>query len=348
MRKFLLIMVLFVLPACTQPAKDPLPSWNEGTTKSAIIDYVNKVIDEKSKSFIHPDDRIATFDNDGTLWSEVPDAEVAFTEIRLRKILEKKPSLKRREPYKSLIAKQGSRTPHLSQKEVLDIVAMTHSGMSEDDFTHEARGFFMFTQHPKYGVPYQNLTFKPMTELVGYLQSNGFKVYICSGGDLSFMRAIVPEVYGVPPENIIGTFFIDDATDKKGKMVFMRTDKIENLNDREHKAINIYRHIGRRPVFSAGNVRNGGDIAHLRYSSEGTLPSLQLLINHDDADREAAYGEKDNASLKAAQKYNWHVVSIKNDWKTVFPVVNGRSLGKISQSEEKLQNETKSSQELSR
>ncbi|WP_413288192.1 HAD family hydrolase [Bdellovibrio sp. HCB337] len=330
MRILLLMLLLGVLVACERAPVDPLPSWNDGATKAAIIQFVAKVTDEKSDSFIAPEDRIATFDNDGTLWSEVPDAEVAFTEIRLRRILEKRPTLKKREPYKSLLAKSGSRTPHLSQKEVLDILALTHSGMSEDDFANEARGFFMFTQHPKYDVPYQNLTFKPMTELLSYLQSKDFKVYICSGGDLSFLRAIAPELYGVPPENIMGAFFVDTAGEKKGKMIFMRTEKIAGLNDREEKAINIYRHIGRRPIFAAGNIRNGGDIAHLRYSSEGTLPSLQILVNHDDPDREAAYGEKNNESLNAAKKYNWHVVSIKNDWKTVFPIVNGRGLGKMS------------------
>lgn len=311
----LILIILFTLPVF---AADPLPSWNDGEVKKSILQFVSDVTSRESPRFVSPDDRIATFDNDGTLWSEVPTVEVEFTKLRLREVLEKNPKLKKQEPYKSLLARGKAAVPSLTQKQILDIMARTHSGMTEAEFSRQVKDFFSTTKHPKLQVPYTETTYKPMLELLSFLKSNGFKIFICSGGDTAFMRVVANDIYNIPSENVIGSFFVDKTIEQDGKLVVMRTPTLAMINDGPNKPVGIMRQIGKRPIFSAGNERTGGDIAHLRFSSEGSLPSLQLMINHDDADREAAYAEKDRASLLAAAKYHWQVVSIKKDWKQIF------------------------------
>jgi len=310
---------------------DPLPSWNEGATKSAILDFVKNATHEGSKGFIQLEDRIATFDNDGTLWSEVPTVEVAFINSQLKKTLATNTALRNKRPFNIVMKEGEAALTKLTMSDIITLMTTALAGMSEDEFAAQSKSFLETAQHPKYRVPYQNLTFKPMTELVTYLQENGFQVYVCSGGDKAFMRVIAPQIYGIAPENVIGAYFADKTVEKNGKLIVMRTPKLITTNDKDEKPANIVQFIGRRPVFAAGNVRNGGDIEHLRYSSEGPLPSLQLLVNHDDADREAAYAEPKGESLAAAKKFNWHVVSVKNDWKQVFQNLTQDGLSKVSQ-----------------
>jgi hypothetical protein len=315
----LTIYLLCLLMASTTWAKeDPLPSWHEGPTKQSILKFVSDVTTEKGSGFVKPEDRIATFDNDGTLWSEVPTVEVEFAKVRLAEVLQKDPSLKQIEPYKSLLAKGKAAVPLLTQKQILDILARTLSGMTEADFAKESREFYTKARHPKLNLPYSQTGYQPMIELMAYLRENNFKVFISSGGDTSFMRVVATEMYNVPSENIIGSYFTDKAVEQDGKLVIQRTSQLGMMNDKEGKPVGILRHIGKRPIFSAGNVRSGGDVEHLRYSSEGPGVTLQIMNNHDDAEREAAYEEKDGKSLAAAKKYGWKVISIKNDWKDVF------------------------------
>lgn len=312
---FLLIGFSVSVPAA---AADPLPSWNQGESKSAILKFVSDITSKSGTHFVKPEDRIATFDNDGTLWSEVPTVEVEFTKLRLREVLDKNPRLKKQEPYKTLLARGKEAVPFLTQKQILDIMARTHSGMTETEFREQVKDFFANTTHPKFQVPYTQTTYKPMLELISYLKDNGFQVFICSGGDTSFMRVVATDIYGIPSENVIGSYFVDKTIEQDGKLVIMRTSTLAMVNDGPNKPVGIMRQIGKRPIFSAGNERSGGDIAHLRFSSEGRNESLQLMINHDDPVREFAYQEKDRTSLLAAAKYHWQTVSIKNDWKQVF------------------------------
>lgn len=334
MKNAKIIFILFVsISFCSCTGKkitDPLPSWNDGSTKKAIIEFVENATTEGHKNFIQQEDRIATFDNDGTLWSEVPIAEVSFINNQLKQALARNPALMRKEPFRTITRDGEKALAKLKMKDIITIMTTALSGTTEEEFASQARTFLQTAQHPKYRVPYQNLTYKPMMELVSYLQHEGFKVYICSGGDVAFMRVIAPEIYNIPVENVIGSYFVDKTVERAGKLVIMRTAKLITTNDQAEKPVNILQRIGRRPVFAAGNVRNGGDIEHLRYSSEGTLPSLQLMINHDDADREAAYAEPNNASLIAAKKFNWHVVSIKSDWKQIFNNLDTTGLTKLS------------------
>ncbi|MNJ96863.1 haloacid dehalogenase-like hydrolase [compost metagenome] len=317
MRYFVGLLILF-FTVFAGAASDPLPSWKEGDVKQSILKFVSDVTTAGGPRFVKVADRIATFDNDGTLWSEVPTVEVEFTKMRLKEVLDTNPALKNREPYKSLLAKGKAAIPMLTQEQILDIMSTTHSGMTEEEFARETTEFFAKARHPKLKVPYTQTTYKPMLELMSYLRNNDFKVFISSGGDLSFMRVVANNIYGVPPENTIGSFFKDKTIERNGKLEIERTAQLEMINDKEGKPVGIVRHIGKRPIFSAGNVRSGGDVEHLRYSSEGKGPSLQLMINHDDAVREAAYQEKDNRSLNAAKKYKWKVVSMKNDWREIY------------------------------
>jgi phosphoserine phosphatase len=311
-------IILSLLISQTLIAKaDVLPTWKDGENKQAIIKFVEKVIDKKSPEYVKPEDRIATFDNDGTLWSEVPTVEVEFTKMRLKEMIQKDPKLAQKEPYKSLVMHKKS-PPKLNQKEMMEVFATTHAGMNENEFAQSVKGFFQQAKHPKLNVPYTQTAYKPMLELISYLKENEFSVFICSGGDTSFMRVVATEIYGIPSQNIIGTSLKDKTVEKDGKLSVIRTDKLDLLNDKEGKPVGINRQIGKRPIFAAGNVRSGGDIDHLRYSKEGALPSLQLMINHDDAKRESAYNEKDNQSLNMAKKYGWKIISIKDDWGDVF------------------------------
>lgn len=300
-------------------AADPLSSWNDGELKKEIISFVSEVTQEKGPKFVKPEDRIATFDNDGTLWCEVPTVELEFTKLRMQAVLKKNPALKAQEPYRSLLKEGRAAVAHLTQKQILDIMARTHSGMSEEVFAQEVQEFFQTAKHPKFQVPYTQTVYQPMLELLAYLRANDFKVFISSGGDISFMRTVATEIYGIPSQNIIGSFFVDKVQENNGKLEIMRTGTLGMMNDAGNKPVGIVRHIGRRPILSVGNERSGGDIEHLRYSREGKGPNLQIMVNHDDAEREAAYQEKDNASLNAAKKYGFKVLSIKKDWKQVFP-----------------------------
>lgn len=317
MRGIAFVIIVFCALTCWG-ASDPLPSWNDSKVKEAIVKFVTDVTTKGNSHYVEPENRIATFDNDGTLWCEVPTVEVEFAKRRLHEVLEHEPTLKNKEPYYSLLTKGKAAIPTLSQKEILEIVAKALAGMSEETFEKEAKDFFATAKHPKMQVPYSQTAYQPMLELLAYLKDSGFKNFISSGGDIAFMRIVTEDMYGIPPERIIGSFFVDKTMDKNGKLEIFRTSTLGLMNDKDNKPVGIVRHIGRRPIFSAGNVRNGGDIAHLRYSSEGSGETLQLMINHDDADREAAYQEKDNASLNAAKKFGWQVVSMKKDWKQIF------------------------------
>lgn len=297
---------------------EPLPSWNEGPAKKAIIAFVKKVTTEGGPDFVPVEDRIATFDNDGTLWCEFPLAEAQFALARLRAMAEKDPSLRERQPYKAALEGDVEYISAAGARAVLELITATHTNESESEYENGARAFLGTAKHPRFGAPYTHLTYRPMIELLDYLRANGFKTFICTGGEIDFVRTFSRQIYGIPTEQVIGSHFEKEWIERDGKRVIWRKPKLLLLNDKDLKPVGISMHIGKRPIFVAGNVRSVGDIGQLRYSQETTGPSFQLLINHDDAEREYAYREKDNASLNAARKNGWTVVSMKDDWKTVF------------------------------
>ncbi|WP_254511463.1 HAD family hydrolase [Anatilimnocola floriformis] len=314
--------IVVVATAANSPAHaaDPLPSWNDGPTKQAMVAFVEKVTKEGSPGFVPVAERIATFDNDGTLWCEHPVVQLVFAIDQLKVLVDKQPQLREKPAVAAALTGNMAYFEKEGEHAIAEIVFLTHAGMTVDKFHELAVKFFNTAKHPKYGVLLKEATYLPMRELLAYLQANGFKTYICSGGGIEFMRAVSEEIYGIPPEQVIGSAGVLEFQDKDAKAVLLKTPKLLTYNDKQDKPAGIELHIGRVPIFAAGNVRTGGDIAMLRYSQSSKHPSLQLLVDHDDGDREFAYAEKDGASLKAAKEHGWTVVNIKDDWKEIFSV----------------------------
>lgn len=298
---------------------DPLPSWNEGRTKTAIREFVGRVTREGGSDFVAPEDRVATFDNDGTLWVEKPlPNELYFCLSRIRSLAAQKPEMREQQPFKAALEGDAAYFHEAGAKAVVELLAASHTGMTQEEFAGEARSFMETQRHPKLGVPYGEVTYRPMRELLAYLRANGFRTWLCSGGTQDFMRVFSRQLYDIPPEQVIGSEFRLKSELREGRLALLRLPEVDLLNDKEGKPVGISRHIGRRPLFVAGNVLSAGDVAMMEYSKGRRGPSFQLLVNHDDADREFAYQEKDNASLDTAKRYGFTVVSVKNDWKTVF------------------------------
>lgn len=294
----------------------PLASWNDGPLKESIIAYVTKVIKEGSPDFIPVKDRIATFDNDGTLWAEQPVVQGLFAMFVAAKMIKENPALAKKDPFKAIATKDTAYLHHMGMKELVELVMLTHTSMSEEKFDTTVKEFFAVAKHPGLNVPVSKLVYQPQIELLNYLRDNGFKTYIVSGGTVEFMRAISEEYYGIPPEQVIGSRF--DYSFNADSNIIIRQGKLSSIDDKETKPVNIQQVIGKRPVFACGNERSGGDIYMLRYSQGSKYPSYQLLVNHTDAVREFAYQETDSISLKWAAKYNFNVVDMQKDWKTVF------------------------------
>lgn len=316
---FLLTVVPFLLAASFARAGDPLPSWNDGPTKQAILDFITAATSKGDPGFVPPHERIAVFDNDGTLWPEQPLVQVQFALARLRDMAKRDPSLAKRQPFKAALAGDMVYFAHdEGHVAAMEILAATHANVTQEAFEAQVRRFFATARHPTLNAPYTTLAYTPMVELLAHLRASGFQTWICSGGGIDFIRVISQRMYGIPPEQVIGSSLEEKFIEKDGKWVIWREPEIDFINDKGGKPVGIDLHIGRRPVFTAGNVRSGGDVAMLTYSQSRDGPSFQLLVNHDDAGREFAYGEKDNASLKAAKRYGWAVASMRNDWKEIF------------------------------
>jgi hypothetical protein len=295
---------------------DPLPSWNDGDLKKAIIDYVARVTKTGSADFIPEADRIATFDNDGTLWAERPYMQELFAFFRVKEILAKHPELAKKQPLKAVAEHDKTYFEKGGDKTLIMLMAATHTNMSEAAFEKSVDDFFAEVKYPNPNVTAKQITYQPQIELLNYLRANGFKTYICTGGTVEFVRGISQDLYGIPKEQVIGTSFAYEFVDSNGSI--FRKPALGSFNDKGAKPANIQLHIGRAPVFACGNEGGAGDIAMLKFSQSSSYPSFQLLVNHDDSLREFYYQEKDNASLNAAAENKWHVISMKQDWKQVF------------------------------
>lgn len=303
--------------AVVATSSDPLPSWNDGTLKKEIIAYVTKVTKEGSPDFIPKENRIATFDNDGTLWAEKPYVQELFAFYRVKKMVETNPALAQKQPFKAVIEKDKTFFEKGGDKALIELVAATHTGMTEDEFEASTKEFFAGAKYPGKNVALKQIRYQPQLELLDYLRANGFKTFIVTGGTIELVRAISADFYGIPKEQVVGTSFkykFDDATNN-----IIRQPALDLLDDKIGKPVGIQLHIGQRPVFACGNEGGAGDLAMLRYSQGSKYPSFQMLVNHNDSIREYNYQEKDNLSLNTAAKYKYHVISMKDDWKKVFP-----------------------------
>jgi len=312
---------------------DPLPSWNEGPTKAAILDFVAKVSRRGSDTFVPVPERVAVFDHDGTLVCEKPIVHGMFLIDRVRALAEQQPEIAHEEPYATLLTGDIDFVRRLGKKYFLDLMFTTLAGVPEEKLEADARQFLATARHPVFDVPYADVTFQPMKELIALLRSQDFSVWICSGSGVHFMRPAAEAWYGIGPERVIASravselrevggagesdaAAVDGSPNRRLELVVM--PRLEVLNDEERKPVSIGEQIGRRPIFAAGNVGSTGDIEMLRWSQSSPRPNLQLLVLHDDADREMAYGEPSNDSLESAEKYGWSVVRMASDWNRIF------------------------------
>jgi hypothetical protein len=321
MKLLSLLPLLCGLAACTPPARaptDPLPSWNEGPTKQAILDFVARVTTPGSPDFVPEAERIAAFDNDGTLWQERPTVEVVFLLTRLKAMAEADPAVARDPAVKAALTKDLAYFHEAGPQAILELFGLVYGGVSQEAFIADARAFLAEAKDPATGRKLTALTYRPMRELLDYLRSNGFQTWICSGGTREMMRLVSDSLYGVPPEQVIGTALQLTWKEQDGKWVLWRVPKILTFNDQGAKPVNLSLALGRPPLMAVGNEGGHGDIAMLTYSRSRTGPSFQMLVDHDDAAREHRYAEPDSGSLKAAAANGWTVISMKNDWRTVY------------------------------
>jgi phosphoglycolate phosphatase-like HAD superfamily hydrolase len=314
-------------------AQDPLPSWNDGAAKQAIVNFVKATADVNSPQFVPQAERIATFDQDGTLWVEHPMyAQIMYCLDRVGALVKEKPELKNVEPFKTVISGDREAIAKLSMKDLEKLLAATLTGMSTEQFQAEVRKWLAEAQDPRWKKPYNELTYQPMQEVLAYLRVNGFKTYICTGGGQDFVRVYSEQTYGIPPEQVIGTMGgTAYGYDRDGKPILTKEPKLLLNDDHAGKPEGIHLMIGRRPLAAFGN--STGDQEMLEYTKAGNGPRLAMLVLHDDAAREYAYGPAQGlpdtrvgtftqALYDKAHTNGWTVISMKNDWKQIFAFEN--------------------------
>lgn len=333
---FLFAVITAFIVGCNQPqtksdkakqetiaATDPLPSWNEGTSKKAIIDFVSKTTKQGSIDFIPVADRIACFDNDGTLWSEQPMYfQFLFAMDRVKAMAPQHPEWKTKQPFKALLEGDMKTAMAGGENALLQIVMTTHAGMTTDEFSKTVTDWMASATHPKTGKHYNEMIFQPMVELLNYLRTNGYKTIIVSGGGVDFMRPWAEQAYGIPPDQVVGSSGKVKYDAINGKPVLIKLPEINFVDDKEGKPVGIHQYIGKRPVFTAGN--SDGDYAMLQYTSTGSGPHFGMIVHHNDSIREWAYDRSSSVGrlvkgLDDAQKYSWLIVDMKQDWKKIFP-----------------------------
>ena len=302
---------------------DPLPSWNEGPTKQAIIKFVQAVTDKSSPQYVAPQRRIATFDNDGTLWAEQPiPFQGFFTFDRVKALALQHPEWKERQPFKAILENDMKALAASGEKGAMEIIMTTHAGMTTGEFEKVVKDWLAAAKHPRFKRPFTDLIYQPMLELLVYFRENGFKTYIVSGGGVEFMRPWTEKVYGISPEQVVGSSVKLKLEMRDGKPVLMRLPEIDFIDDGPGKPVGIQKFIGRRPIAAFGN--SDGDLQMLQWTAAGEGPRLMLLVHHTDAEREWAYDPRSSIqrfdkALDEAQRRSWTVVDMKKDWKKVFP-----------------------------
>lgn len=303
---------------------DLLPSWNDGPVKKSIIDFVAKVTTQGSADFVPPAERIAVFDNDGTLWCEQPVYfQAAFALDRVKEMAGQHPEWKQQQPFKAFLSGDRKALAEQGEKGLLTLMAAAHSGMTTDDFAKSVADWLATAKHPRFNRPYNELIYQPMAELLAYLRASGFKTFIVSGGGVEFMRVWAEKAYGIPPEQVIGSSgVVKFQMDPDGKPSLLKTAKVQFIDDGPGKPVGINMMIGRRPIFAFGN--SDGDQQMLQWTMTGGGARFAGIVHHTDAAREYAYdrpskiGQLDKAWEEAKAK-GWTIVDMKSDWNKVFP-----------------------------
>jgi phosphoserine phosphatase len=325
---FLTLAAFLVIGAQALAETDPLPSWNDGATKAAIVAFVGLTTDKSSPRFVPPAERIATFDNDGTLWPSHPMyTQLAFALDRIKELAPQHPEWKTQQPFKAVLDNDMKALAAAGEKGLVELIMASHAGMSTAEFEKIVTDWFKTAKHPRFKRPYTELAYQPMLELLEYLRANGFKTYIVSGGGIEFMRPMTEAVYGVPPEQVIGSSIETQYEMKDGKPVLMRLPKVHFIDDKAGKPVGINQFIGRRPVAAFGN--SDGDRQMLEWTDAGDGARLMMLVFHDDAKREYAYGPANGmpdtkfghfsqSLMDEAKKNGWVVIRMKDDWQRIF------------------------------
>ena len=303
--------------------KDPLPSWNEGNAKLSIIQFVKDITTKGGADYVQVKDRIAVFDNDGTLWVESPMyTQILFALDRVKEMAEQHPEWKDTQPFKALLEDDMKTFGALGKKGVVEVLMATHSGMTATEFEQEVLDWLATNKHEKFNRLYTECVYQPQLELLDYLRANGFKTFICSGGGIQFMRPWAEKIYGIPPYQVVGSSAVSEFQIKDGKPVLVRMPKLGALNDKAGKPVGIYEHIGKRPILTFGN--SDSDMQMIEYTMAGDGRRMGLFVHHTDADREYAYDRKSHVgtldkALDQANAKGWIVVDMKKDWNQIFP-----------------------------
>jgi phosphoglycolate phosphatase-like HAD superfamily hydrolase len=317
------------LAACASPvayvnsSTDPLPSWNDGPSKQAILEFVAAVTDENDQDYVVPSQRIAVFDNDGTLWIEQPIyTQATFALDRVRALAPHHPEWKTTPPFDAALEGDMKGVASSGQKGLLEMVLATHTGMTAEEFSQVVATWLASARHPRFDRPYTELVYQPQLELLAYLRQHEFKTFIVSGGGIEFMRPFTERVYGIPPEQVVGSSVKTEFTTKDGEPALVRIPALNFIDDKAGKPVGIYEHIGRRPILAFGN--SDGDKEMVEYTTAGEGRRLGLFVHHTDADREYAYDREGHVgrfdeALDAAFAHGWIVVDMKTDWNRVFP-----------------------------
>lgn len=316
----LALALTFAAASC---AARPLPSWRDGPAREAILDFVAHTTDPAGPGFVPAAERIAVFDNDGTLWAEQPAYfQLYFAIDRIRQLAPQHPEWTTQEPFRSVLAGDLKQALAGGEKAVLALVAASHAGLTTDEFAAAVRAWVATARHPTTGRRFDEMVYQPMLELLGHLRENGFQTWIVSGGGIDFMRPWTEAVYGIPPQQVVGSSLTTRLEERDGVPVLVKAAEVGAIDDKEGKPIHIHRHIGRRPIAAFGN--SDGDLRMLQWTAAGGGPRFCLLVHHTDAVREWAYdrashiGKLDRALDEAAAR-GWTVVDMQRDWATVFP-----------------------------
>ncbi|WP_286996447.1 HAD family hydrolase [Haliea sp.] len=320
---FAIITLLLGSHGVVAQQHDPLPSWNDTAAKQAIVAFVTQVTQEGSEDYVPPAERIATFDNDGNLWAEQPAYfQLFFAADRIRALAPQHPEWQTEEPFAALLKGDLEAVHAGGMAAVNDIVMATHAGMTTDEFAAIVREWVATARHPTTDRRYIDMVYQPMLELLDYLRMNEFKTFIVSGGGIEFMRPWVESVYGMPPEQVVGSSIKTRFELRDGQPVLVRLPEIDFVDDKAGKPVGINSHIGRRPLLASGN--SDGDLQMLQYTAAGAGPRLMLYLHHTDAEREWAYDRESSIGrldqgLDEARTKGWTVIDMKADWKVVFP-----------------------------
>jgi phosphoglycolate phosphatase-like HAD superfamily hydrolase len=326
-RVFLGMSAAFLAAASSRPAfaagSEVLASWADNASRQRIIDFVEASVKEGGPGYIAPAERIAVFDNDGTLWCEKPAYfQLFFALDRVKAMAPEHPEWKDTEPYKSILAGDLAALAAQGEHALLEVVMQTHAGMSVDEFQAIVADWMKTARHPKFDRPFDQLVYQPMLELLAYLRANGYETWIVSGGGIEFLRTFAERTYGVPPQQVVGSSIVTEFQLVDGKPSLVRLPKIDFIDDKAGKPVGINKFIGRRPVFAAGN--SDGDFEMLQWTTMAEGPRLGMIVHHTDSEREFAYDRESSVgrlekALDAAPTAGWLVVDMKNDWNRIFP-----------------------------